>query len=282
METRERPLHTKAGTIEALAKRVVSSVERVGLLGERWRMVYSFDGFEDMDSLYDGVVLRLGIVPLEHYTMLMGQAAPDGPLVTQSLGFDGDAGAQSVVVYNFESDGLLRAKCTWNRSEIGNRSGTFLFYMQMYVALKLGVGSTDSRTADFTLENMTDVPARAAQPGGIYGLLEPDPRSEGVRAFVGADLEQRLRITEGGMRWRLTGDTAVALENAVAGLNLTDGQDPWSDRTARKLRSLANILFNQYSGGRKRRRTRARRRPRTRCSATRKKRHKRQSKRRAS
>jgi hypothetical protein len=280
MESREGLVHAKAADIEPLARRVVSTAERVGLLGDGWRMVYSFDYFEDMDSSYDGVVLRLGIVSAVHHAALTERLAPDTPWAIRSLGFDDDTGAQSVVVYNFNTSGLTQAKCTWNRSEIGNRSGTFLFYMQLYIALKLGVGATDSRVADFTLENMTDVPARAARPGGIYGLLEPDPRMEGSRAFVGADLEQRLRIAEGGMRWRLTGETILKLKNAVSGLGLPDDRDPWSDQMASKLRSLASVLFNQYSGGRRRTRAR-RRRARTRCSATRK-RHRRRSKRRAS
>jgi len=250
MPRRYRLTHSKARGIETLARRVVSAVRSSGLLGDGWEIGYSVDDSEDQTGTYDGVVLRLVIVSSEEYDAVVAATPGARPGTTGPLGFGPDVGAQSVVVYNFRPDGLVRATCTWNFSELGNRSGTLLFYMQLYIALRTAVGTTTGR-ADFTLDNMTDVPARAARPGGIYGTLVPDKRPEGVQAFVGKDLAEQLHVSEGAMRLIVTGDTTGLPKRELETFVLRDGGPPWGDETPHRLAALADILYNKYGGGSK-------------------------------
>ena len=85
-------------------------------------------------------------------------------------------------------------------SNIGNRTGHFMFLLQMFLAIRTNV-------TDFRLENFTDNPGRAAI--GIYKLLIPDFRTHyhELQGYHGnISIEEILQITEGSMRLKRSSD----------------------------------------------------------------------------
>lgn len=120
--------------------------------------------------------------------------------------------AESSVVIYTASDGVDAGRVIISGrgvdSTLGNRTGHFLILLQILLGILLG---TVSDVAEFVLENYTDDPARAARPGGIYGLLQVEQRESLTGTsrsdFAGATLTDALLLSQGQMRLRFGGDT---------------------------------------------------------------------------
>ena len=111
---------------------------------------------------------------------------------------NGDVKAYSHALYSIETEGRSENNLIGGGrgvgSNIGNRTGHFMFLLQMFLAISTNV-------TDFRLENFTDNPGRAAI--GIYKLLTPDFRThyEELQHYHGNfSIEEILQITEGSMR----------------------------------------------------------------------------------
>ena len=109
-----------------------------------------------------------------------------------------DVKAYSHALYSIETEGRSENNLIGGGrgvgSNIGNRTGHFMFLLQMFLAISTNV-------TDFRLENFTDNPGRAAI--GIYKLLTPDFRThyEELQDYHGNfSIEEILQITEGSMR----------------------------------------------------------------------------------
>lgn len=261
-QRREDPVPRFVPELERVVKQTISAVRESRVLASGWQIGYTTFPAVDEDRVYNGIELRLVIVTDEEYRAASGREEPRPIGPPESVQFEFGVGAQSVVVYYVDGNGLLVAKNTWNTSnpDLANRSASLLFHLQLYIAARLNVGATDRRVADFTLENMTDVPARAASRGGIYGLLDPDERGEGHGAFVGKTLAERIHISEGEMRLPMSGDVGLLVLAAISGLGSRVDADrpPWSRGSAARFATLRSYLA-QYSGGSKKRRRNTRR-----------------------
>lgn len=88
--------------------------------------------------------------------------------------------------------------CTYVSSDLGMKTGTFLFHLLLLLNVELGV-------EDFTLDNFTEVQERGAK--GIYKLLSVDKRGEDASLFIGASLKKQLSEALGKMRLKLRGNT---------------------------------------------------------------------------
>ena len=264
-QRREDPVPRFAPELERVVRQTISAVRESRVLGPGWQIGYTASSAVDDERVYNGIDLRLVIVTDEEYRAASGREEPRPIGSPESVQFEFGVGAQSVVVYYVDGNGLLVAKNTWNTSnpDLANRSASLLFHLQLYIAARLNVGSTDRRVADFTLENMTDVPARAASHGGIYGLLHPDERGEGHGAFVGKTLAERIHISEGEMRLPMSGDVGLLVLAAISrlGSRVNSDRPPWSRGSTAKFATLRGYL-SQYSGGSKKRRRNTRRRRR--------------------
>ncbi len=79
-------------------------------------------------------------------------------------------------------------------SDVGEGTGTFLLYLQLWVAYRMGI-------QDVVLENETDDPVRAAR--GIYEAFEVEERGKNRTALRGQSLAEKLHTVEGAMRLRM-------------------------------------------------------------------------------
>lgn len=101
-------------------------------------------------------------------------------------------------------------------SDVGQGTGTFLLYLQLWVAYRMGI-------QDVVLENETDDPVRAAR--GIYEAFEVEERGKNRTALRGQSLAEKLHTVEGAMRLRM---------------------GPWFEAHAvRKLERLMDAVENQ-------------------------------------
>tara|TARA_Y100000389_G_C17471290_1_gene531393 strand:+ start:12563 stop:13168 length:606 start_codon:yes stop_codon:yes gene_type:complete len=102
------------------------------------------------------------------------------------------------------ADMLLDAGGEGIESDLGQRSGSFLFYLELLV-LSL------SKVVMFSLDNFTDDPDRAAdRDKGIYGLLDP-ASGVGTRA-------ERLQDSCGHMLFRMRHDTSELVLRRIEGM----------------------------------------------------------------
>ena len=260
VQRRESPIHKLGSTLVQVVTEVVNAVRHSGVLSSEWQIGFSIDEAIDDDSPHNGFFLRLVVVPIDVYEAAASRQPGSGPGAPASYSFPFNVGAQSNVVYYIDTYGIAKAKCTWNQSApasggLGNRSGQFLMYLQLYISIRLNVGTFNCNTADFTLENMTDEPGRAARPGGIYGHLVPDQRSEGRRAFRGiTSLDQQLLVSAGDMRLPVHGGLSREMKKDFVSLGekIRTESPPWSEQASARFRTLGSFLFDQYQGGRRR------------------------------
>ena len=259
VQRRESPLHKFGSSLRQIVADVVNGVRLSGVLSSEWQIGFSVDEAIDDDSPHNGFFLRLVLVPTDVYEASASRTPGSGPGPPASYSFPFDVGAQSNVVFYIDTLGIPKAKCTWNQSTpgsggLGNRAGQFLMYLQLYISIRLNVGTFNCNTADFTLENMTDEPARAATPGGIYGHLVPDQRSEGRRAFRGVtSLDQQLLVSSGDMRLPVHGALSKEMKKDFSSLGekIRADRPPWSDQALARFKTLGGFLFDQYQGGRR-------------------------------
>lgn len=90
--------------------------------------------------------------------------------------------------------GVPQVSIQYITSDIGQGTGTFLLYLQLWVAYRMGI-------QDVVLENETDDPVRAAR--GIYEAFEVEERGKNRTALRGQSLAEKLHTVEGAMRLRM-------------------------------------------------------------------------------
>jgi len=131
-----------------------------------------------------------------------------------------------------EKNGKKHAHGIWVGSELGDRTGMFLFYMNLLVVILCGV-------QDFKLDNNTDYPERAEK--GIYKLLEMDRRDG--------------NIYSGPMRLKPSGDLLKLWSDDIkVMINDETPHKIWADGISAKLKSFVeeiNKIFPQRGGGKK-------------------------------
>jgi hypothetical protein len=95
------------------------------------------------------------------------------------------------------SDGISNKYAYINNvsSTIGNKTGTFLLYLHIYILIKLNITMV-------SLNNSTNIPDRAAK--GIYKMFRVDMRDQNRSKYSGASLHDRLIISGGDMRLHVT------------------------------------------------------------------------------
>ena len=166
----------------------------------------------------------------------------------------GDIRAYSHALYNIETDGQFTGNLVGAGrgvgSDIGNRTGHFMFLLQILLAIVTNV-------SDFRLENFTDNPARAAV--GIYRLLTPDFRTHYDEGFNGnLSLEEILHITEGSMRLMRGRDDPERWTHEMNNLlhKLECNGLPWNFELGREghLENINKIPFLSIRGGSKKHR----------------------------
>jgi len=155
--------------------------------------------------------------------------------------------------YYIEPDGLYKGSLVANgagvNSNMGNRSGMFMFHLQLLLVMTSGARI-------FNLNNYTDEPARAAQ--GIYSLLSVNttlgthgtPRPE----FTGKSLSDKLHLSEGEMRLVVDASSMTKWTSKMKELpSKVEGKgDPWNPNVEKNMNKFLGSV-SQYGmyGGRK-------------------------------
>jgi len=130
-----------------------------------------------------------------------------------------------------EKNGKKHAHGIWVGSELGDRTGMFLFYMNLLVVILCGV-------QDFKLDNNTDYPERAEK--GIYKLLEMDRRDG--------------NIYSGPMRLKPSGDLLKLWSDDIkVMINDETPHKIWADGISTKLKTFVWVInqIPQIGGGKK-------------------------------
>jgi hypothetical protein len=177
--------------------------------------------------------------------------------------------ARADALFYRDQTGRLLASAQDVSSDIGYRTGTFLFHLLLLLVIYSG-------TPELTLDNFTEDPARAAD--GIYSLLsvntrESDtgkPASEFTRESIATVLKvdpagiseaellrERLLLSEGQMIYNRTRDSfynwAIKMSELSAKLeSLPD--TPWDSEVVTKMNAFIQelIRYFTYGGGKKR------------------------------
>jgi len=79
-------------------------------------------------------------------------------------------------------------------STVGNKSGTLLLYLHIYILIKLNISNV-------TLNNSCDDPERASI--GIYKMFDVDKRHQNQHKFIGVSIHDQLIQSCGDMRLRV-------------------------------------------------------------------------------
>ena len=171
--------------------------------------------------------------------------------------------------YSDQTGGLRGASAQNVSSDIGYRTGTFLFHLLLLLVIYSG-------TPELTLDNFTEDPARAAD--GIYSLLsvntrESDtgkPASEFTRESIATVLKvdpagiseaellrERLLLSYGEMIYERTRDSfdnwAIKMSELSATL-ISGPASPWnSEAVANMVQFIRNLRASFTSGGGKKR-----------------------------
>ena len=115
-------------------------------------------------------------------------------------GAEGDEVAYANAQYMSESSSgnQLEATVTFVRSNVGESTGTFLFHLQLLLAMLNNVQKV-------SIDNYTDNPARAAI--GIYSLIDVNTTGISRESMPRLkSLDERLYESEGKMRLTMSGD----------------------------------------------------------------------------
>jgi len=150
----------------------------------------------------------------------------------------------------------LSGTCTYVNSDLGMKTGTFLFHLLLLLTVKLGV-------EDFTLDNYTDDQVRGAL--GIYKLLSVNKRGEDRDRFTRASLEQQLYNAMGKMRLESRGDTEKRITDEIYNImtklkNMKIGDnDVWQPKFDKGIVSFLNQWHQQglYGGKKKSKKTKS-------------------------
>ena len=149
----------------------------------------------------------------------------------------------------------LSGKCTYVNSDLGMKTGTFLFHLLLLLNAELGV-------EDFTLENYTGDQVRGAK--GIYKLFKVDKRGQDASVFIGASLAEQISEAQGNMRLQLGSDTKQAIieefynimdKLTEANINTNNPNNPWQPTFVDGITEFLKKMSNKYAlhtfGGRK-------------------------------
>jgi hypothetical protein len=140
--------------------------------------------------------------------------------------------------------GVVSGAILYVSSIIGNKSGTFLFLLQMLLAMKINA-------TELTLDNVTNQPERAASQKGIYGLFQVDQRGFDRGDFVGKTLGEQLIESTGQMRWGNTSDAAqfwiLHIQHFAATVN--DNLEPWGGNIVNKINYFIAYLKSTHQPG---------------------------------
>jgi hypothetical protein len=134
------------------------------------------------------------------------------------------------------------------KSNLGKRTGTFLFHLQLLLMLLSGAQV-------FYLENFTDEPARAAK--GIYSLLNVNKTKRDTGAerseFTGARLDDQLMTSEGQMRLIVDANSLNKWLHQMRelGSKLEMSGSPWNSETKLHMEKFIGFLGQNFSGGKK-------------------------------
>tara|TARA_B110001469_G_C9645387_1_gene325947 strand:+ start:2034 stop:2774 length:741 start_codon:yes stop_codon:yes gene_type:complete len=153
--------------------------------------------------------------------------------------------SQCDAVYTHDQfTGIISGSILYVSSVIGNKSGTFLFLLQMLLALKINA-------TEITLDNVTNQPERAASQKGIYDLFWIDQRGAPRSDFLGKTLSERLNASTGQMRWGNTSDAAKSwaerLQVFAAAVNKND--PPWRINIVGNINSFIASLKTSHQPG---------------------------------
>lgn len=143
--------------------------------------------------------------------------------------------ADSNVTYENSYGSVKEAFINTISSTIGNKTGTFLLYLHTYLLIKQNI-------TNVTLNNATNDPARAAS--GIYKMFNVDMRQQNRSKAIGASLHNRLIISGGYMRLRVTNmNTWNEYFNDLVESFNTQHTFKWNKS---KLEEISNILKQNY------------------------------------
>ena len=218
-----------------------------------------------------------------HFNIQMDQTNKS-LLATFSLNEETYSKAVYFIEYQPPKAGYLAASGAGVNSDIGSRTGTFLFHLQLLLVMLSGAQT-------FYLDNYTDDPARAAQ--GIYSLLDVNQtkrdttldRSEFSRSAFESSLphnpydllSHRLTLSEGQMRLIVDANSLskwVAKMNELSSKLQSGVNSPWNENSINNMNRFISFLSQTYSGGKKTRKYRKGKLRKSRKSKKKKKRSK--------
>ena len=159
--------------------------------------------------------------------------------ITDNPDLVGNEKAYVIGKYIKQPNGNKKGHCTYASSELGMKTGTFLFNLLLLLNYKLNV-------EDFTLDNFAEDQERAAL--GIYKLFEVNKRDKDPLDFKGKSLEKQLSEAMGEMRLRLRSDTKEAIKEEFYKIINTvrpkpDG--PWDTEFADGIRKFLSQMSEQ-------------------------------------
>jgi len=195
------------------------------------------------DAANDGVYTKFLITDTEPNTQNASE-----------FGYRSSSNTYAAAYYSIEKDTKNKGNITGVEkgiySNLGNKTGTFLFYLQLLLIIKTNI-------VEFRLDNFTDDPVRAAK--GIYSPLRINIRKNVTgynrHEYAGKTKEERLQMAEGQMRYILTGDSYKELVNLIEKINTKiKPTKPWNKdiHTQKKLQKfITNIQAHMFVSGKK-------------------------------
>jgi hypothetical protein len=128
-------------------------------------------------------------------------------------------------------------------STLGNRTGSFLFNIQVLLAIM-------TNCHEIQLDNVTDDPARAASKTGIYGAFTVDKRGSDRSDFVGIDLHDQLIMSSGEMRLSIDTNSYRKWKLRMQELSekIPNSKIPWSQNPSQGIKRFLLSLHQQQGG----------------------------------
>ena len=128
-------------------------------------------------------------------------------------------------------------------STLGNRTGSFLFNIQVLLAIM-------TNCHEIQLDNVTNDPARAASKTGIYGAFTVDKRGSDRSDFVGLDLHDQLIMSSGEMRLIIDTSSYGKWKSRMQELSekIQNSKIPWSQNPSQGIKRFLLSLHQQQGG----------------------------------
>ena len=146
-------------------------------------------------------IMKQAVIETRQILSIMQPLLPEGHLfnfrtypktIYIDIKKDEDIVADANVTYSsVEGNDIKEAQFNNVSSLVGNKSGTILIYMHVYILLRLNIHNVK-------ITNSTQDPVRASK--GIYAMFEPDMRHQ--TRLSHATMDERLIHTNGEMRLR--------------------------------------------------------------------------------